>query len=177
MNRYIETKVTDSGSEPLTLEQVKTFVTVTTTDYDDLLTDLITIARKKVERYTFVSLRNKTVVHTAELCEPTILPYPKIATITSVEYLEGQLANGTNTWETLTGYDYQLLGEDVKTFYPPFAGYYRITYTTTASTDADLLLTVKMAVNWLFRNRGDESGTLPQSILDNAKPLKIYIWG
>lgn len=177
MNRFFEVKVTDSGSEPVTLADVQDWCSVTSSDYDNILTNLITVARKRVERYTHVSLVTKTVVVTAYLCQKTILPYPKFETMTSVEYLEGQDLAGANDWQTLTADEYQLIGDDVKYFIPLIYGCYRITYTTTAYTDEEILTDVKRVVNWMFRNRGDEQAVMPFSLMDNAKQFKIMSWG
>jgi len=178
MNRYFETKVTESNqTEPVTLEQVQEWCSVTSSDYDNLLTDLIKVARKRVEKYTHLSLVAKTVVVTAYLCEKSILPFPIINSITSVEYLEGQELDGTNDWDVFTDDDYQLIGEQVKYFVPSIAGIYRITYTTLPFDEEDLLLDVKRVVNWMFRNRGDEQDAMPMSLMDNAKRYKIMTWG
>ena len=178
MNRYFETKVTETDvTEPVTLEDVQEWCSVTSSDYDNLLTNLIKVARKRIESYTHLSLVDKTIVLTAYLCERAILPYPKIASITSVEYMEGQNIDGSNDWDTLTADDYQLIGEDVQYFVPYMEGVYRITYTTEANDHEDLLLDVKRVVNWMFRNRGGETTSMPQSIMDNAKNHKIMSWG
>ena len=178
-NRYIETKVTDSGAEPVTLAQAKTYMSVTSTDYDDLITELITVARKRVEDFTHLPLVIKDVVLTVDVCKPVILPFNSIDQINTVEYLEGQNTDGTNDWLTLVlaDEDYQVLGEDQKEVYSNYTGIHRFTYTTGVRADASLLLTVKMVTNWLFRNRLDEPAAMPQSIFDHAKPFKIVTWG
>jgi uncharacterized phiE125 gp8 family phage protein len=52
--------VTDSASEPLTLTEVKDYLRITTTDYDNQLTPLITTARQLCEKMTGRDLINKT---------------------------------------------------------------------------------------------------------------------
>jgi len=91
MNKIYETFITDTGSEPVTLEQLKTFCRVTDSDNDDLLTELITIARKKIERYTLLSLVDKTIVLTGCLDSMFLLPWPNINEVTGVRFLEGQI--------------------------------------------------------------------------------------
>jgi len=154
-------------------------MSVTSSDYDDLITELITVARKRVEDYTHLPLVNKDVVLTIDVCHPVILPFNSIDQINTVEYLQGQNTDGTNDWLALVlaDEDYQVLGQDQKTVYSNYTGIHRITYLTNAKNDASLLLTVKMVTNWLFRNRLDEPAAMPQSIFEHAKPFKIYTWG
>lgn len=177
-NRYIETKVTDTGIEPVTLAQAKLYMNITSTDYDALITELITVARQRVEQFTHLSLIEKDVILTVDVCSPVILPYP-VNTITTVEYLAGQNTDGTNDWTELvyTDEEYQVIGEDNLELHSSVSGIHRITYTTTARTEAGLLLAVKMVTNWLFRNRLDEPAAMPESIFEHAKPYKNYTWG
>jgi hypothetical protein len=178
-NRYIETKVTDSGVEPVSLADAKIYMSVTAYDYDDLITELISVARKRVEDFTHLPLVIKTVILTVDVCEPINLPFGKLGTLTSVEYLEGQNTDGTNDWLTLVlaDEDYQVLGEDQKEIYSTYTGIHRITYTTGVRSEYGLLLDVKRITNWLFRNRGDEPAAMPDSLFDNSKPYKQYQWG
>lgn len=53
---------TDAATEPLTLAEVKTFLRITTTDYDDILTPLIKTARQLCEKITGRDMINKTWV-------------------------------------------------------------------------------------------------------------------
>lgn len=181
VNRYLETKVTETDvTEPITLEQMKSYLTVTTSDYDDLITDLITVARKKVEDFAHVSLVEKSIVCIVDAKEYRIvLPLPKINTVTTVEILEGQNDDGTNDWETLVLADneYSIIGDEFKSVYIGTCGVYRITYTTTPYTDKDILLDVKRVCNWLFRNRGDEVAVMPIELFSNASNYKIMSWG
>lgn len=178
-NRYIETKITDAGTEPVTLAQAKTYMNITSSDYDDLITELITVARKRVEYFTHLSLVVKTVVLTVDVCKPVILPFLIIDPLTSVEYLQGQNTDGSNDWLALTlaNRDYQLIGENNQQLYSDYTGIHRITYETGVKNEASLLLTVKMITNWLFRNRLDEPAAMPESIFEHAKPFKNYSWG
>lgn len=178
-NRYIETKVSDTGAEPVTVAQAKTYMNITSSDYDTLIEELITVARKRVEDYTHLSLVVKTVILTVDVCNPVKLPYFIIDALTSVEYLQGQNLDGTNDWLTLvlSDQDYQLLGENLKLLDSKYTGIHRITYDTGVKNEAGLLLTVKMITNWLFRNRLDEPAAMPESIFEHAKPFKIMTWG
>lgn len=52
--------VTDSASEPVTLTEVKTYLRIDGTDYDNILTPLITTARQLAEKITGRDMINKT---------------------------------------------------------------------------------------------------------------------
>ena len=182
-NRYIETKVVDSGTEQVTVEQAKTYMSVTSSDYDTLIESLIPVARKRVEDFTHLSLVDKTVTLYVDfsvwrICKLT-LPYQPLGSITSVKVMQGQLDNGDPDWLTLdvTDKDYILIGDDICELHSNYSGIHEIIYTTVAKTDPSLLLTIKMVTNWLFRNRLDEPAAMPQSIFEHAKPFKLYNWG
>ena len=175
MNEILELKITD-GSEPITLEQAKNHCRVTTEDDDDILTDLITVARKKVERFTGLSLTDAEVVLTVNLTASIILPHCPFDEIDTVKFLEGQNTDGTNDWETLDADEYQLIGNDLKHFKPHYPGIHEITYTTTANTDKSLLYDLKRVLLWLYENRGDDSDEIPNELLSNARHLKIMSW-
>jgi len=176
-NRYIETKVVDSGTEQVTVEQAKTYMSVTSSDYDTLIESLIPVARKRVEDFTHLPLIQKNVTLTVDVCKEIQLPFNCIESITTVEYLQGQNDDGTNDWLELGVTDYQVLGEDAKTIYSNYTGIHRITYLTDEREEAGLILTIKMITNWLFRNRLDEPAAMPQSIFEHAKPFKQMQWG
>lgn len=180
MNKYIDTKTTDKvdAAEPVTLADMKTWMLVTTTDFDDIITDLITIARKKVERTTHLSLVAKDVVLTVDMECKCILPYPKIEAITKVEYLRG-IDAGVNDWVEILAADngFQLIGEDIKEFYSQYEAVHRIAYSTLPFTNKEIIHDVKRVCNWLFRNRGDEPDLMPVELMSNAKQYKIMTWG
>lgn len=174
MNKIYETFITDTGAEPVTLEQLKTFCRVTDSDNDDLLTELITIARKKIERYTLLSLVDKTIVLTGCLDSMFLLPWPNISEVTQVRRLEGQISTtGANDWEDLDDDDYQLIGYHQKHFNPHLNGTTEITYTTTANTDAGLKHDLKRVALWLLENKGDTQENIPEELFSNCKHLRL----
>lgn len=176
MFKIIDISITDDTNEPITLAQAKTFCRIDTEDEDDLITDLITIAREKLERYTSRSLVAKDIVLTVEASKDFPLPYPELDAITSVKLLQGINSDGTNDWQTLTGSDYQTLGTAITTFYHPYSGVYEITYSTTPTTDKAILHDVKRVLLWLYENRGDDSDNMPDELLSNAKHKRILSW-
>lgn len=175
MNNFLETHITDTGSEPITLAQLKTFCRVTHSDDDDMLTELITLARKKIERYTLLSLVDKTILLTGCFDSMFLLPFPNINEVTQVRRLGGQI-DGVNDWTILTDEDYQLIGYAHMHFNPHFNGTLEITYTTTANTDSGLKHDLKRVALWLYENSGDDSDNMPVELMSNAKHLRLLNW-
>lgn len=176
MNNVYEIKVTD-GSEPISLETAKEWLRVTTEDDDAVITDLITVARQRIEAFSLKSMVNKTIVLTGKFDGYFPLPYAPINTISTVKLLQGQdLTTGANEWETLTGDDYQLIGYAEKQFNAKFNGIYEITYTTTANADSRLKTDLKRVLLWMYENRGDDTDAMPLELMSNAKTLKDLSW-
>jgi hypothetical protein len=176
MFSIIDIQITDGSTEPINLAAAKSYCRVTSEDDDALITDLTTIARQKIERFTSRSLVAKTIILTIEANEAFPLPYPKINQLTTVKVYRNQNPDGSIDWETLTGDDYKVLGNDIKTFYPPYDGLYEITYTTTANTDKSLLHDLKRVLLWLYENLGDDADNMPVELMSNAKHLKVLTW-
>lgn len=176
MFKIIDIAITDDTTEPITLAQAKSFCRIDTEDEDDLITDLITIAREKLERYTSRSLVAKDIVLIVHTSEPFPLPYPELNEITSVKLLQDVNSDGSNNWQTLTGSDYQTLGTGITTFSPPNYGIYEITYSTNPTADKAILHDLKRVLLWLFENRGDDADNMPDELLSNAKHKRILSW-
>ena len=162
--------VTDGNTEPVTLQQAKDWLRVDSEDDDALITDLITVARKRIERFTGVSMVDKDIVCIVEISKEFPLPYPALDEITTVKRWVG------TEWETLTTSDYVLLGTNTATFRPNVAGLYEIAYSTTADTDSALKLDLKRVLLWLYENRGDDSDNMPVELMSNAKQKRVLSW-
>jgi uncharacterized phiE125 gp8 family phage protein len=176
MNNIYEIKVTD-GSEPITLETAKDWLRVTTEDDDAIITDLITVARKRIEAYTLRSLVSKSIVLTGYLEHAFLFPYAPISNISAVKYLKGQITDsGVNDWDLLDGDEYQVIGYNDKQFRPHFPATYEITYTTAANADSGLKTDLKRVLLWMYENRGDDTDEMPVELMSNAKTLKVLTW-
>lgn len=176
MNNIYEIKVTD-GSEPISLETAKDWLRVTTEDDDTIITDLITVARKRIEAYSLKSMVTKTIVLTGHIEDAFNLPYAPIASVSSVRFLAGQVADtGANDWELLDADEYKLIGYAEKRFRPQFSGVYEITYTSTASTNLSLKTDLKRVLLWMYENRGDDTDEMPTELMSNAKTVKDLTW-
>jgi uncharacterized phiE125 gp8 family phage protein len=176
MNNIYEIKVID-GAEPISLETAKEWLRVTTEDDDDVITDLITVARKRIEAYTLRSLVTKSITLTGYVDHNFMLPYAPISQISAVKYLDGQTVDtGVNEWDTLDPDEYQVIGYNDKQFRPQFTGTYEITYTTTANIDLGLKTDLKRVLLWMYENRGDDTDEMPTELMSNAKTLKVLSW-
>jgi hypothetical protein len=173
MFSIIDIQITDGSTEPINLPAAKSYCRVTSEDDDALITDLITIARQKIERFTSRSLVDKEIVLTVQANEPFQLPYPKFDQLDSVEFLADSYT-GSPDWDETE--QYHTLGEDIVTFYPHQSGKYRITYSTTANTDKSLLHDLKRVLLWLYENLGDDADNMPVELMSNAKHLKVLTW-
>ena len=101
MNKIYEIKVTD-GAEPISLETTKDWLRVTTEDDDTIITDLIKVARQRIEAYSLKSMVTKSIVLTGYIETSFNLPYAPVSAISAVKALQGQIVDtGTNDWETL----------------------------------------------------------------------------
>ena len=171
MNDIFEIRVTD-GSEPVSLQTAKDWLRVTHSDEDDLITDLITVARKRIEQYCTRSLVSKTIVLTAYLDSYLQLPYSPINEITEVVLGTGT----TDEWDAVDADDYYVVGYYEKHFKHPTTGVFKITYTTLANSDYGLLNDLKRVLLWKYENRGDDDSNMPVELMSNAKQLKIWSW-
>lgn len=176
MNNIYEIKITD-GSEPISLETAKDWLRVTTEDDDTIITDLIKVARQRIEAYSLKSMVSKSIVLTGYIETSFNLPYAPVSAISAVKALQGQIVDtGANDWETLDADEYQVIGYNEKQFRPQFSGVYEITYTSTASTDIRLKTDLKRVLLWLYENRGDDTDEMPAELMSNAKTLKDLTW-
>ena len=171
MNDILEIRVTD-GSEPVSLQTAKDWLRITHSDEDDLITDLITVARKRIEQFCSRSLVNKTVVLTASINSYLQLPYAPINAISEVLISTGT----TDEWSVVEEDEYFLVGYYDKHFKPQASGLFQITYTTLANTDNGLLNDLKRVLLWKYENRGDDDNKMPIELMSNAKGLKIWSW-
>ena len=176
MNNIYDIKIVD-GAETVTLTTAKEWLRVTSDDENDLITDLITIARKRVETYSSRSVISKRVTLTAFLDTTIPLPYAPILNIVSVKFLQGQIINtGANDWDTLDADEYMTIGFNDKHFKPYKAGIYEIVYNTNDNDDLGLKMDLKRVLLWMYENRGDDTDAIPLELFSNAKTSKVLSW-
>ena len=149
--------VTVPTTEPVTLEDVKDWLTVTYLDDDDLLTALIAECRDGMEQFLTLSLVAKTLTIDADLYREQELPFGPISALTSVMWRNGTI------YEATTDYDFDA---ESGIFLPGIAGRFKIVATAGpmdlvnyASLRADL----KRIIGYCYDNRGDQELTSLQN--------------
>lgn len=87
------------GSEPVTASDAKTWMKVTSSSDDTLITNLIVAARQEVENYTGLKLISQTIKeYFSEFPESRgelLLRFPLVSSITSLAYVDEDGANQT----------------------------------------------------------------------------------
>lgn len=118
---------TQATVEPVTLTEVKAWLNITVNTWDTQLTSGITTARMQIERLIGKALAAATYEYELQdYSESYIeLPYPKIASITSVTNTD---SSGTVT--TVNTSDYKLIGSRLN--YSGNNGMVTVTYLTAA---------------------------------------------
>lgn len=161
MNGYYE--VTASGSEPLSVEDAKTFLRIETDADDDLLEILITAARISAERLTnrsFITRTWRASFPGSDCNGQNELAKNPITAVTLVEEL---IDEDAGTWQAVTDTRLMLTSTFAKirypeVIYPPIEAPYgvRVTFTGGYSVlPKDLLQALKMHVAFMYENRGD----------------------
>lgn len=173
--------VTVPTTEPVTLEDVKEWLSVTFLDDDTLIQSLIAECRDGVEQFCGISMVAKTFTLDADLYEDLVLPFGPVTAVSSAMW-----RNGT-TYEAYTDFSFDV---DSGVFCPGISGRFKIVFTAGpmdlvnyASLRADL----KRVIGYCYDNRGDQeltslqNGTGRPAGLDQALELfaskyKSMLW-
>lgn len=166
---------TVTGSEPITLDEAKSWMRVDDTNDDTLITALITQTRELVEEYLNTSIVQTTLVLDATARKELLLPYGPVVTITTVQDQEGE------------DVDYTYNG-----FYIDFGDVGTISVTGGDTTYVDTVTTYDAGVStipsglklgmleviaWLYENRGDDTGFMMMLERNtNLAPYRQKIW-
>lgn len=154
INTLLSTKITDTGSEPVTTEQAKLHASIDFTDYDSIIPIYISAARIAVEKTTGLALVAKTVEHTASLKAnvPFQLSY---SPVTEFSYaVHDDQAYGQNYW--LSSELPSNFGSNGEVLVVENDGIYDIMYKAGYSTvPADLKLAVLQMFTFIFNHRGE----------------------
>jgi len=150
-NAILDTKLTDTGSEPCTLAEAKEWckIELNITEENTLITELIKTARLQCEGYTNVSFVEKTVIAILNNSLGSIeLPYGPVKTFTSLINEDGKTLTVTT--------EYVLQGELFKTIKTPCDSYLKATYVAGYTTlPTNFKTAVLQQVAYLYENRGD----------------------
>jgi hypothetical protein len=167
-------RVTDLGSEPVTLAEAKTQLRVTFADDDTEITKLITKARRYVENYCNISIVYQRIQLTATICEAWQLPYGPVIGIESVLDSNSYSGSGPVTF-TNSDIKWEWSGD---TFYSPSNYTHRVQYTAGMGTvPEDLKDAILQVLTFLYENRGktiDVTGL--QEVLKNAQNYQRLLW-
>jgi len=102
---------TDLISEPVTVPEMRDYLNIDFSNWDSLLTTLISGARSKMERYTGCTFATKTLVSTFQQVSSNIdIPYGPIQSVTSVKSID---ESGVKT-TLVNGVDYVITGNSFK---------------------------------------------------------------
>ena len=149
------TVIADAVVEPVSRTDAKNWMRITDYTSDDTLIDeLITSARKHIEKLTGLSLANKKLKAYIELTGevPAVwmvdVPYGPLLCVDEVKY-----KIGINNWDPIeANVDYEKIGGKLW-FYA--AGNYEITYQAGyGDLPADLENDILTLVAWMYQNRG-----------------------
>ena len=156
INTILSTKVTDTGTEPITTAQAKLHASIDYSDYDTILPIYISAARMAVEKCTGYALVEKTVKHTANLKAhvPFQLTYSPVKQFNYAIQDYSQLGQeyGLNSD---TGLNFGSNGEVLMV---DLDGIYDIEYKAGFDTvPADLKLAVLQMFTFIFNHRGEYS--------------------
>lgn len=141
-----------AGVEPITVSQMKTYLQLEGTAFDDILTPIISSVRQSIENYCNVSLVPKNLIVTMRTngVNPFNLPWSPVGAISLVEFKRCRGA----VWRTaVDGEDYILF--DYNQIEPDEDGNYRVYYTTLASSNTALLTALRQQVAHIFNGLND----------------------
>lgn len=164
---YIDSIIimSEAGVEPVSRTQAKDWMRISYNTDDGLIDELITTARKHLEKLIGLSLVNKTIKANMELTGniPQVwmvdVPYGPLNCVDEVKY-----KTGMNSWDIFTvNEDYEKIGNKLW-FYT--AGYYELSYQAGyGSIPADLENDILTLVAWMYENRGKKMNADPKGII------------
>ena len=155
---------TITGSEPLSLSEVKSWLRVDYSDEDTLITSLISEARNQAELYLGVSIIEKSIVLILTDRSEIQLPYGPVSVVSSV------------VDENDDALEYDLLAEKIT--FDSTVDYAKISYSAGMSTvPSGLEMALKQIIMRYYENRGDDKniGLLPNEI-QSLKPHRRKLW-
>jgi hypothetical protein len=165
---------TITGSESLSLSEVKQHLYIESgnTDFDTLLTTLITEVRDYIEQVTGLSLVEKTITIIIDYECGFGIPYGPVTTFTSAS-----CKSGINTYDAVTN------NEDYEVEAGRFISYagsnrFKLIYDagyTSSTIPEGLKLAFKNEVARRFDNRGDGQIPVSNDLLDSFKDLEWTI--
>lgn len=162
---YNIAKISDSMIEPISLTDIKNWMRVRDDNDNGLISDLITSARKHIEKLTSVALTNQTYQVLFELYGNRTmwvvdLPYTSFDCTPVV-----RIKNGINDYTTLVkNVDYEVIGGKIILY---SIGVYDVQYECGyGQVPEDLITDIQTLVTWSYENRGKKMlGDAKQGLL------------
>lgn len=146
LNRVVDYRFSDEGTEPVTLQEAKDYCRIGITDDGPEITTMITAARQTIELYTRLSLVTKTVEAVIGNCEGRIeLPFGPVTDVPVFDDddLESQK---------------EFVGLDFIRVVKPMQEDMLISYTSGYTTlPKDLKEAILAQILYMYEMRGDES--------------------
>ena len=148
------TDIDSSGSEIVTVAELKTYLQIEGTAYDGPLAIFIKAARQMIEAYTATSLFPKTAITTIHTTgyKPFKLPYKPVDAITLVRWKKCP-----SEWVTLVAdEDYNTNGNDAIFIESSDVGLHEVTYTLGVDGSGLYQQAVKAQAGYMFTNRDSQ---------------------
>lgn len=147
----MQIKETVTGSEPVTANEVKSYLKVDFSNDDTLISDLITGIREQIELFTGLSLVVKTIEYfDDEIPDEIKLPYPEHDAITEVK-----INNEVSTAYIKTGLTQFIIKPTVISVNDANDYGIKITYTTKGTCTKGIKIEILKAIDEKYRNRGN----------------------
>jgi len=151
----MQIKYSNIGTEPISLDDFKTYSKIDFADEDALISSMITGVREQIEEFTGLSLVAKTIEYFDEVVEDSILlPYPNHDAITEVK-INGVVTTGYSktgltqfliTPNQVNGFSTGLTSDD--------SGFY-CKYTTTGDCPEAIKTEIKRLLLEQYEQRGN----------------------
>lgn len=146
-------------TEPVTLAQAKTYIRVSGSSEDDLITAMITRARQAIERATSLAIVNKNV--SVWFCNENGSFQIPFGPLTGTPVI-----TNNETGDTIAAADYRLIGGQFPVLKEPLLSDMKIVYTAGYTTVPEALKgAILDQVNYIYENRGaniDSLGFAPK---------------
>lgn len=158
VNTIISSKVTETGSEPVSIEQAKLHASIDYNDYDSILPIYLSSARQSIEKATGIALISKKVNLTANMVANTIFRLPD-SPVSQVNCITSTLTNEQYQDQSNVGVanDFVIV---------PVDGIFDIEYEcSVSSVSADIKIAIMQMFTFIFNHRGEYAeGKLDYSV-------------
>lgn len=175
-NRIVSSTVEKGPStEPITVEEFKSYGNVPFTEDDAMIASILTAARQYVETKCNISI-GKQVRKVQATLDGTLrfsLPYQPLIELDTVRWTNCDCLQ----YEDIDDTKYALMGDQFATFRGYEGGFYEITYVAGYHpVPAELKNIVKAVALSMYEQRGDASWSLPSWIKEQLKQYSKKTW-